>query len=109
MSLGGGCRWPTSHGAVVTAGKARPVSLKTDAGQLDHPHCAIAMAPIGLEQLEHGVVVDPFAHQRQADHGRQVEVADRHGVRVAVHPLPDLGLGQAGGGVEQERSGVADP
>ena len=80
-----------SHRAVVAAFVARTVPLRTYARQLDHPDRPVAVPAVGLEQLEHRVVVDLLPDQREPDEGREVVVADRHRVGVAEGALGDLG------------------
>ena len=46
-----------SAGAVVEGGVARTAARRRHPGQLDHPHDAVAVAGVRLEQLEHRVVV----------------------------------------------------
>ena len=81
------------HRAVVAALVARAAPRRCHAGQLDHPHHPVAVSAVGLEQLEHRVVVHLLPDQRPADHRGQVVVAHRDRVRVAECTLRDLGRG----------------
>src|SRR5215831_4369722 len=55
------------EGAVVAYGHPRAAAWREAAAQLDEPGHPIAVAGIGLEELEHAVIVGDPSGQRPAD------------------------------------------
>src|SRR6478736_9161689 len=62
-------------------------------GELEQPHDPAAVRRPGREHVEHLLLLDPPPRDRGADEAGQVQVADRHGVRVAERAPGGLGDG----------------
>src|SRR6476620_3968256 len=71
----------------------RPAPGTVMTGETEQVLHAVAVAPVGLEQLGEPVVVDRGPGQRPADVLGHVVVAERDGVRVAERALGDLRRG----------------
>jgi hypothetical protein len=77
--------------AVVLHGHPRAEPGLPEAARLDEAHHPLTVAAPRLQQLEHAVVVDRVTGERPSHGVVHVEVADAHGVRVAVRALRGLG------------------
>src|SRR3954451_4574716 len=83
-----------SDGGDGTTGHSWPATRRSGPRQLQQSHDPSALAPVGLQQLQHPLIgAAAFAGKRPGDHARDVEVPHADGVRIAERPDAHLRRG----------------